>query len=263
MGGQRRFRLPVLKSKPMCRPHSNAAVRTALHLKPGANPNADWDRIMQRQTCFAVMLALMASPSAARATDDGAELWLNPSVAFDLDENSGLEIETAQRLRNADDGRSDTYFARLWFNQDIARNATLSGAFERRVNDGGSDETRLIQQLSTSYGYLRTRLRLEQRFVDGSSRIGLRIRPRLGVSVPIDSDKRWKFKTDAELFLTLRSTGKGGNDGLTGLRTQMGVSYAINDNMSLSAVYLRQQDFDDGRPDRVGHAPLIGIEFSF
>lgn len=218
---------------------------------------------MKTSVSLALLLGLAFVPVAASATDDGAEIWLNPSVSFDLDDDTGIEIETAQRFRNAGDGRADTYFARLWMNQQVAENATLSGAIERRINDGGSNETRLIQQLSTSHGYFRTRLRLEQRFVDNADRAGLRIRPRLGISMPIDADKRWKFKTDAELFVTLRSTSNGGDEGLTGLRTQTGVSYEISDNLTLSAAYLRQQDFDARRPDRVGHAPIIGVEFEF
>ena len=165
--------------------------------------------------------------------------------------------------RQADDGRVDTYFARLWVNQDVSDAVTLSGAFERRINDGGSDETRLIQQMSTKHGILRTRLRLEQRFVEDADRMGLRLRPRLGVSVPLDEAERWSFKSDAELFWTLRSTSTGGDTGITGLRTQIGVGHDLTDNISLSLAYLRQQDFNDGAPDRVGHAPIIGVEYAF
>ena len=218
---------------------------------------------MRSAAALTTIAVLAALPTTAHASNDGAELWLNPSVSFDLDDNTGLEVETAQRFRDAEDGRVDTYFARLWLNQDVADNVTLSGAFERRINDGGNDETRLIQQMSTSHGILRTRLRIEQRFVDNADRMGLRLRPRLGVSVPLDEEGRWAFKSDAELFFTLRSNNVGGDEGLTGLRTQIGVSYDLNDNLTLSAAYLRQQDFDDGGPDEVGHAPIIGIEFAF
>lgn len=211
----------------------------------------------------AALLALIFVPASASATNDATEVWFNPSVSFDLDKDTGIEIETAQRLRDADDGRADTYFARLWVNQKVSKNATLSGAFEKRINDGGSNETRLIQQLSTSHGYLRTRLRLEQRFVDNADRMGMRVRSRIGVSVPIDTAERWKFKTDAELFLTLRSTSVGGDDGLTGLRTQTGFSYEATDWLTLSAAYLRQQDFRVGSTDTVGHAPIVGLEYSF
>lgn len=123
-------------------------------------------------------LALLASPATALAEDhaDAFEFWVNPSVSFDLDDDTGVELETAQRFRDADDGRVDTYFARLWLNQDVSDDVTLSGAVERRINDGGADETRLIQQMTTAHGILRTRLRLEQRFVDDADRMGLRDR---------------------------------------------------------------------------------------
>lgn len=212
---------------------------------------------------LALVVGLYFMPLAAFANDDAAELWLNPSVSFDLDTDTGIEIETAQRLRSEKDGRPDTYFARIWLNQNIAETATLSGAFERRVNDGGADETRLMQQLSTSHGYLRTRLRIEQRFVDNADRMGLRLRPRIGVAVPLDTEERWKLKSDAELFLTLRSTGNDGDHGLTGLRTQIGVSHDLTEQLTLSAGYLRQQDVSKNGPDRVGHAPIIGLDYSF
>ena len=218
---------------------------------------------MYRLPTIALAAAALSLPAAAQATNDDFELWLNPSVSFDLDDDTGMEIETAQRLRDGETGREDTYFARLWLNQELNDTVTIAGAFERRINDGGSNETRLIQQMSTRHGILRTRLRLEQRFVDDADRMGLRIRPRVGVAVPLDDAGRLTFDADAELFVTLRSNNVGGDEGLTGMRTQIGLSYELNDRLSLSAAYLRDQDFEDGSPDTVGHAPIIGIEYSF
>ena len=207
------------------------------------------------------VLALSSQP--ALANDDGAEFWLNPSVELELDEDTALEIETAQRLRDAADLRADTYFFRLWVNQRPSRQVTLGGAVERRINDGAANETRLIQQLSTRHGVIRTRLRLEQRMVERAAQTGWRLRPRLGVAVPLGQDSRWQAKADAELFLTLRATSATGQTGLTGLRTQAGFAYKVSDKLSLSLAYLRQQDIYRNRPDVVGHAPIVGIEISF
>lgn len=213
---------------------------------------------------MAALLCMSAPVWAQNAGDhdDAFELWLNPSVSLSLDEDTGLELETAQRFRSAADGRADTYFARFWVNQDVSDSFTLSAALERRVNDGGRNETRSMQQVSGKHGVLRTRLRLEQRFVDNADRMGLRLRPRIGVKVPLDETGRWSSKADAELFVTLRATRPGGDEGLTGLRTQIGLGYAISDRVSLGLAYLRQQDFEDGGPDTVGHAPLVSLEFS-
>ena len=193
-----------------------------------------------------ILMAILAlAPHVASASDEAAEYWFNPSFSWDVDDDTGLELETTQRLRSETDGRPDTYFARLWLNHAVAANATLSGALERRINDGAAHETRLIQQLSTKHGIIRTRLRLEQRFVESADDTGLRLRPRLGLALPVTDDNRVQFKTDAELFLTLRSTSDNGDTGLTGLRTQIGFAYEINRRLSLSAAYLRQQDIND------------------
>ncbi|HZF43239.1 MAG TPA: DUF2490 domain-containing protein [Sphingomonadaceae bacterium] len=217
---------------------------------------------MPRVFPYAFLAVLVAVPfhAPAAASDDGFEFWINPSVSFELDGDTGVEIETAQRFRSASDGRVDTYYARFWLNQRLSDAVTVSGGAARRINDGGDDETRFLQQLSTKHGVLRTRLRLEQRLVDGSGRMGLRLRPRLGAAIPLDG--RWSLHGTAELFLTLRSTSAGGTDGLTGFRTQLGASYALSDHVSLTVGYLRQQDIVDGAPDEVGHAPLVGIEWS-
>ena len=211
---------------------------------------------------LAASSALLAA-GPAQAADEAFEFWLNPSIAVDLDSDTAVELETAQRFRSAADGRSDTYFARLWINRALTEDVTLGGAIERRINDGGSNETRLMQQLSTRHGVLRTRLRLEERFVDGTGRMGLRLQPRLGVAVPLGTDDRWSLHTNVERFLTLKSTSAGADDGLTGVRTQLGVSYAASDNLDLSLTYLRQHDFEDLGPDEVGHAPVLGIEYAF
>lgn len=218
---------------------------------------------MRRIAYFGLALAGLAYPSVGTASDEAFEFWLNPSASIELDARTSVQIETAQRLRDSGDGREDTYFTRLWLNREIATNATLGGALERRINDGGADETRLIQQLSTRHGILRTRIRAEQRFVDGADRIGLRVRPRLGVAVPLFGNEQWSLNSDAELFFTLRSNNRGGQHGLTGLRTQVGVGYDVSDRLSLSLAYLRQQEFNDDGPDEIGHAPIVGIEYSF
>ncbi len=218
---------------------------------------------MQSPLLLTALAVAAAVPMAAQASDDGAELWLNPAVEFALDNQTAIELETAQRFRRSADGRPDTYFVRLWLAHDVGSGLTLSGAAERRVNDGGANETRFIQQLSGRHGIVRTRLRLEQRLVDGAAQTGLRVRPRLGVSVPLDRDKRWLAGADAELALTLRATSPTGATGLTGLRTQIGITHKISDNWSATANYLRQQDIRVGRADAVGHAPLIAITRSF
>jgi len=133
-------------------------------------------------------LSLAAMTTAAHATDDAFEVWLNPSIEYDLSKHDSIELETAQRFRSASEGRADTYFVWAWLHHDLNETFTLSGALEQRENDGGFDEVHMIQQLSGKHGYIRTRVRLEERWVEDQSRMGFRIRPRLGVVVPINDN---------------------------------------------------------------------------
>jgi hypothetical protein len=208
----------------------------------------------------AVALGLLLGPVAACASDEAAEMWFSPSFLLDLDDDTYVELETAQRFRSAADGRADTYFARLWLNQYFASWGKVSGAAERRINDGAANETRTLQQLTTSHGILRTRLRFEQRFVDDADRTGYRLRPRLGVAIPVMGNKRFKFKSDAEAFFTLRSNNEGGDEGLTAVRSQIGFGYDVNKTVSVGLIYLRQQDFQDDGPDTIGHAPVFNLD---
>jgi hypothetical protein len=209
---------------------------------------------------IAATLTALSAPAAAN--DDGFEIWLNPAVEVALDKNTGVELETAQRLRNSGQGRDDTYFFRFWVNQELSDRWTLSAAVERRINDGGRDETRTMQQLSFSKGVLRARARLEQRFVDDADRMGLRLRTRVGVKVPLDEGRRLAAFADAEPFWTLVGTSRRGDTGLTGLRTQIGLAYDVSDKIGISVGYLRQQDIVRGGPDTVGHAPILGLTIS-
>lgn len=214
---------------------------------------------------LALSLLTLPLTSPALASDEDFELWLNPTFSFDLDEDTEFQLETAQRFRDADRGREDTYYARFWLKQQIGDGLRLDGGVETRANDGGRDELRLLQQLNASSGIFRGRVRLEQRFQeDRGGRMGLRLRNRFGVAVPLGGeDSPWSAEASGELFWTLRSNGPGGDTGLTGVRTVAGVGYEVSDSLEVSLAYLRDQDFIDNGPDEIGHAPLISVDFSF
>ena len=217
-----------------------------------------------RKIAAILAASTIAVAQPAFANDDDFEVWFGPSVEHSLDDDTKISIQTAQRFRDASNGRADTYYVRGWVHQKVADNVTISAAAEQRINDGGSDEIRTIQQVGTKHGILRTRLRLEERFVEGNNgRMGVRLRPRLGLRVPLGEDSPFTAAVDGELFWTLRSTSVGGSTGITGAETRVGVSYEVSDNLSVGLKYLRAQSIRSGREDRVSHAPLFELNFSF
>ena len=198
------------------------------------------------------------------ASDEDLEIWLNPRIEYGLDDDTSIELETGQRFRDANNGRADTYYFRLWLNRNVADNVEISGGVEKGYNTPGRDELRFLEQVQTKHGIVRTRFRLEQRFSEGrGGRMGLRVRPRLGVSIPLNDDKTWDFGTNVELFWTLRGTSPTSDTGLTRVRTQIGVGHDLTDNLEVSLAYLFQRDFEDDAPDQVAHVPLIGMKYSF
>lgn len=209
--------------------------------------------------------AMLALPGAAQASDEAFEFWLNPSFDFAIDEINRIEIETGQRLRSASDSRADTYFLRGWLHHPIDRDLVLSGAVEQRENHGGLDEVRTTQQIYGRKGHWRLRLRFEQRWIEDQSRMGLRLRPRVGVELPLGKEADWTFRADGEMFFTLRSALAGPEDeaGFTALRTRLGFNYRASDHLQLGIGYLRQQDIREGAPDRISHAPLVTLAYSF
>lgn len=217
---------------------------------------------MNRLIVCAIGMAIsLPLAGQAHAADDRFEVWLSPTITKALDDDTAVEFETAQRFRDADKG-PDTYYARLWLHQDLSDAISLSGGIEGRVNDGDTEETRLIQQAAFKSGMVRARVRLEQRFVD-DARFGMRVRARGGIKTQLSADRKWQGYADLEGFFTLRSTSLGGQDGLTGVRSQIGVTRDLSDNLTVGLTYLRQQDVRRNAQDRVAHVPLIGIDFSF
>jgi hypothetical protein len=203
------------------------------------------------------MLLLASAPAAA--ADDGLEFWLNPSVSTKLDARTSVELESAHRFRS-DAAGGDTHYARLWLGRQVAAGVKLSLGAERR-HQGSGRETRLLQQANYDIGRIGLRTRLEQRFLSDDPRTAWRLRQRVGTSLPLRNSS-WSLAGHAEGFFTLRAAERGGQTGLTALRTFVGVERELGP-VELSLGYLRQQSFRDRAADRVGPAPFVGVDVHF
>lgn len=217
---------------------------------------------MKSFTVGAAVAALaLVSAAPAAAQDEDGELWFNPAFVKQIDDRTSVELETAQRLRQ--DPRKDTYFARLWLNREDGAGRQWSVGVEQRWNGPDEREVRLLQQVGYDWGPLEFRTRLEQRFVDVDPQTGVRLRQRVGTTIPLtDSEDGWALTGDAEVAVTLRNTEPGGQKGVTGLRTFVGFERSYG-RYDVSLGYLRQQDIRDGAEDRVGHAPFVGLTVNF
>lgn len=204
-----------------------------------------------------------ASPTAAHAANEAMEVWLKQTVGTDIDKSNSLKLETGQRLRDADDKRFDTYLVRLWVKHKINKQVDFQAAVEHRENDGGADEVRLSQQVGASKGVLHGRVRFEQRWIEDAGRMGLRVRPRIGLYPALDKDKKWFALADAETFISIRKASAYDDEGLRAIKTRLGVQRQVSKQLSLRAFYVRKQVFKDDYPDKVAHAPQLGVHLWF
>ncbi|WP_300973481.1 DUF2490 domain-containing protein [Sphingomonas sp. LHG3406-1] len=215
---------------------------------------------MKTRLLVAALAATFATP--AMAEENRLEGWFEGSVVAKLDKKSFVEFETQQRARGSSNPIGDNQTYRVWLGTKVGK-TTLTGGIHRS-KEGSTKETRLMQQASYPLGIagLKGRTRLEQRFIDGADKTGWRLRQRVGVGVPLSrEDGGWEFVATAEGFLTLRATSNGGQTGLTGLRTFLGMERSIG-KLDLSVGYTRQQNIRENAPDRVGHAPTLGLTFN-
>jgi hypothetical protein len=127
----------------------------------------------------------------------------------------------------------------------VADGVKLSLGAERR-HQGSGRETRLLQQVSYGIGKVGLRTRLEQRFLSDDPRTAWRLRQRIGSSLPLRNSD-WALAGNAEGFFTLRAAERGGQTGLTALRTFVGFERELGP-VELSLGYLRQQTFRDRAP---------------
>lgn len=214
-----------------------------------------------KKCILGAVVATLSMAGPALAGDDDNEFWFNPSLTRTIDARTVIEVETAQRFRK--DPRHDTYYVRGWVKRDDAHANTWGVGIEQRWNGSEQREVRLLQQVGYAWRNIDLRTRMEQRFVSTDPQTGWRVRQRVGTSIPLgDAEEHWSLTANAELFLTLRNTDPDGQTGITGVRTFVGLERSFG-RYDVSLGYLRQQEVRDDAPDRIGHAPFVGLNINF
>ena len=202
----------------------------------------------------------LATP--ALAEENRLEAWFEGTVSKEFEQGTFVQFQTQQRARGSSNPTGDNQTYRLWLGHKVGSVTASVGL--HRSKEGSTKETRLIQQASYDVGSfgLKGRTRVEQRFVDDADKTGWRVRQRIGYALPLSSDEDgWKLVGNAEGFLTLRATSRGGDTGITGLRTFVGFERSLG-QVDLGIGYTRQQSIRKNAPDRVGHAPTLNLTFN-
>jgi hypothetical protein len=189
----------------------------------------------------AVLLAVL--PSAAQA-DDG-QLWLSANARGPVAGRVELGVETIERFgRDGENG--------LYESENIAmlglrfERATLAAGYVRDIvyhGGGATIEQRARQDLSFDHiariGPLgiAVRLRAEERWRDGSSGTGVRIRPFVRLTLPVTG--KLNLLASHESFVNL-GAGAGQRRGYDRSRDLLGIGVPLAKRVGVEIGYLRQ-----------------------
>ncbi|MBO9624485.1 MAG: DUF2490 domain-containing protein [Sphingomonas sp.] len=224
---------------------------------------------MPRLVLAALALVAIASPAAAQ---DDAQLWGTVTATTALGSDTELALELITRAGDAAGGIYEVEFGGM-VSHEIAKGVKIGIGYIRVPNyrDGAVSniEDRPRQQISASFpniagGTLSARVRLEERFRNTGSDMGLRMRPNIRWAVPLASGSPTRFFVQHESFITLNSTDWGQRSGYERWRNSLGLSTALMKNVEGEIGYLNQLTFGrNGAPDRNDHAATLGLAVRF
>lgn len=194
--------------------------------------------------CHVVIAAvLLVLPSAAEA-DDG-QVWLSSNARGPVFGRVELGVETTERFGR--DGEGGLYesenIAMLGFRFD---RATLAAGYVRDIVYHGGNATieqRARQDLSVDHiiriGPLGVgaRLRMEERWRDGLSGTGVRIRPFVRLTLPVAG--KLNLLASHESFVNLGS-GAGQRRGYDRARDFLGIGVPLTKRVGIEIGYLNQ-----------------------
>jgi hypothetical protein len=198
---------------------------------------------MSRKCHVAIGAVLLVLPSAAEA-DDG-QVWLSANARGPVAGRVELGIETTERFGREGEGS-------LYESENIAMlglrfdRATLAAGYVRDiVYHGGSAtiEQRARQDLNVDHivriGPLGVgvRLRMEERWREGSSGTGVRIRPFVRLTLPVTG--KLNLLASHESFVNLGG-GAGQRGGYDRARNFLGLGVPLTKRVGIEIGYLNQ-----------------------
>lgn len=108
-----------------------------------------------------------------------------------------------------------------------------------------------------------SRIRFEERFLQDTEGVSLRLRYKLKGSYPIDKEKKWRVVLFDEIFTNLNSHYDGPQAGLDQNRIYIGLNRKINELFNIDAGYQLQHQHKKGKDnDTLNHFILFNLNFT-
>lgn len=205
-----------------------------------------------------LLMAFAATP--ATASEEDAQVWLTATGTTAIDDNDRIQLDVIERFRSDATG-GDQVIGRLTENHELGRGVSIGGG-AAIFRTHGIEEYRTHQVLDLAHGWLSSRTTAEQRYGQLLDRVGLRLRERVQVAVPI-GHHGWRAFANVEAFFALNHATNTARTGFDVLRAATGVRFPLLAHVSGTISYYYQRQFRIGAADRVSHIPALSLAISF
>ena len=205
---------------------------------------------MKNSLPLLALALLAASPfasSPAQAAQEDIGAWHALNATADLNQTLSVTMDAQLRFSN-DISRLGQYLIRPNINYKLGKSTTLGLGYAYfhtdPVGPAVSDEHRIWQQATFRLAgdgkgiTITGRSRVEQRWIEGSPDIGLRLRQQLRLTGPLSGKVRGVAWSEA--FIALNDTKWGQNSGVDRWRNFAGVNIPLSKSVSLEPGYLNQ-----------------------
>ena len=220
-----------------------------------------------KRISFALIALTCAAAPAAMAEN---QIWTSIDLAAGPSAEGPLGTSLEINSRYEPDGDLSRIELRPGVTYALRNGVELSGgSYWGHTNQRGPDrnEHRLWQQASYDIAQAGSfevsgRTRMEQRYRESFDDTGARLRQRVTVSYPVPGTP-FTLSVGPEVYFELLETDWGAETGLSEVRTETKIDWAVSETLELSLGYLNQfENEHDGR-DETDHHIVIGLSKAF
>jgi hypothetical protein len=210
---------------------------------------------------------MLSSPAAA----SDSQLWTGATVTARLSDRWAVSQDLTARFSDARHGLYEieantllgyrlTKVVGIWagYTHDPNYSSGHFNVMEQRAREQVTfDNFALLGS-----GKLSGRLRLEQRWRDGASGTGWRLRPFLRYTLPFAAHGKTGLVISEEPFIDFNTTGFQKVNGLERLRTFVGITTPVVKNVNAEVGYLNQHGFVPGGKDTNDNVASVSLSLS-
>jgi hypothetical protein len=211
----------------------------------------------------AAWLATLAAAQPAGAVSEEGALWTTLHLALPVSPRLSAHLIVQPRF-DADVSRLQRVVVRPWLEAGLGRGFAAALGYDAHVieNPVSTLEQRVWQQLSFGRAWrpLRgfARLRLEERFLEGSDPVAWRSRLLVGLGAPLG--RSFELVAQDELFVNLNQTRRVARTGVRENRLYAGFGRPLRDRLRADLGYQLQWQELPGA-DRMFHTLMLGLRF--